>query len=286
MISAQQQTTLTGANCDIAFDNLTRQLYATDASHYQIEPAAVAFPRSNRQARALVEAAVQAGVSVTARGAGTGLTGGAVGDGLVVDFSRYNRQITDLDLERRTVQVEPGVVLDQLNDFLRPHGFCFGPDVATSARATIGGMIANDSSGAYAPVYGTTSRHVNRLEIVTADGQLETIGRMCESLAKQRELLRDIVYFHALEIAERMPSGLCKRRPGYALDRCSTEPENLVPLICGSEGTLAIITSAELKIVPLPRQRGVGLVFLRFRGGSDGGCGRTAGPETCGHRTP
>src|SRR5882724_8378245 len=147
MISAQQQATLKGSHCDIAFDNLTRQLYATDASIYQIEPIAVAFPRSTRQASALIQAAAQAGVTVIPRGAGTGLVGGAIGDGVVIDFSRYNRQITDLDLERQTVRVGAGVILDQLNNFLRPHNFRFGPDVATSARATIGGMIANNSSG-------------------------------------------------------------------------------------------------------------------------------------------
>src|SRR5262249_23081260 len=148
---------LTGTNCPVVFDNLTRQLYATDASIYQIEPLAVAFPKNARQASAIVVAAAQAGITVTPRGAGTGFGGGALGDGLVIDFSRYNRQITDLDLELRTVRVGPGVVLDHLNAFLRPHGFCFGPDVATSSRATLGGMIANNSSGSHTPVYGTTT---------------------------------------------------------------------------------------------------------------------------------
>src|SRR6266567_6232038 len=126
MTSAQQQATLTGSNCEVAFDNLTRQLYATDASIYQIEPVAVAFPRNARQARAVIEAAGQAGIPVIPRGAGTGLAGGAIGEGLVIDFARHNRQITDLDVERRTVRVGPGVVLDQLNNFLRPHGLRFG----------------------------------------------------------------------------------------------------------------------------------------------------------------
>src|SRR6266566_4423406 len=157
MTSAQQQALFTASNCEVAFDNLTRQLYATDASIYQIEPVAVAFPRNARQARAVIEAAGQAGIPVIPRGAGTGLAGGAIGEGLVIDFARHNRQITDLDLERRTVRVGPGVVLDQLNNFLRPQGFCFGPDVATSSRATLGGMIANNSSGARCPIYGTTA---------------------------------------------------------------------------------------------------------------------------------
>src|SRR5205814_8217774 len=110
---------------------------------------AVALPSNARQASRLIEAAAQAGVSVIPRGAGTGLVGGAIGDGVVIDFSRHNREISELDLERRTVRVGPGVVLDQLNNFLHPHGFCFGPDVATSSRATLGGMRANNSSGAH-----------------------------------------------------------------------------------------------------------------------------------------
>src|SRR5215469_2308663 len=105
MISTQQQSALTGANCEIAFDNLTRQLYATDASLYQIEPTAVAFPRNGRQAGDLVQAALQVGIPVIPRGAGTGLVGGAVGEGLVIDFSRHNREITDLDLERQSIRV-------------------------------------------------------------------------------------------------------------------------------------------------------------------------------------
>lgn len=262
MTSAQQQAMLRGANCEVAFDNLTRQLYATDASIYQLEPVAVAFPRNAKQASLLIDGAVQAGMSVIPRGAGTGLVGGAIGEGLVIDFSRHNRQIEDLDLERRTVRVGPGVVLDQLNNFLRPHGFCFGPDVATSARATLGGMIANNSSGAHCPVYGTTADHISELEIVADDGRVVAVGPKHDTLRKQRELVADLVYFHALEIAERLPPGLLKRRPGYGLDRCVKEPDNLNHLLCGSEGTLAAITSAELKIVPLPQKKGLGLIFF------------------------
>ena len=262
MISAQQVATLNATNCELAFDNLTRQLYATDASMYRVEPVAVAFPKDARQASVLIQAALQAGVTVIPRGAGTGLAGGAIGDGLVIDFSRHNRQITELDLERHTVRVGPGVVLDQLNNFLRPHGFRFGPDVATSSRATLGGMIANDSSGSHAPYYGTTSAHLSELEIVLADGQIASIGPKHDSLRKQRELVADLVYFHSLEIGERMPPGLIKHRSGYGLDRCVREPNNLIHLLSGSEGTLAAITSAELKIVPLPREKGLGLIFF------------------------
>src|SRR5450432_3755212 len=135
MMPTQQLATLKAANCDVAVDNLTRQLYATDASPYQIVPLAVAFPKNAKQSSSIIQAAVQAGVPVIPRGAGTGLSGGAVGEGVVVDFARHNRHIYNLDLEKRTVRVGPGAVLDQLNHFLRPEGFCFGPDVATSSRA-------------------------------------------------------------------------------------------------------------------------------------------------------
>jgi FAD/FMN-containing dehydrogenase len=123
MTSTQQLSALLAANCEVAFDNLTRQLYATDASLYQIEPLAVAFPRGTRQTIAIIEAACQTGVAIIPRGAGTGLVGGAIGDGLIIDFYRYNRGIADLDLERQTVRVGAGVVLDQLNEFLRPMDF-------------------------------------------------------------------------------------------------------------------------------------------------------------------
>lgn len=262
MTSAQQRAALAGANCEIAFDNLTRQIYATDASIYQIEPMAVAFPRNARQASALVQAALQAGVSVIPRGAGTGLVGGAIGDGLIIDFGRHNRGITDLDLDRQTVRVGPGVILDQLNNFLRPHGYCFGPDVATSSRATLGGMIANNSSGSHAPAYGTTADHVRELEIVTSAGQVVMVGPGHDTLRWERDLVRNLVYFHAATIAEWLPGGLRKRRPGYALERCVMEPNNLNHLLCGSEGTLAAITSAELSIVRLPDKKGLALIFL------------------------
>src|SRR5262249_32812447 len=150
-----------------------------------------------------------------------------------------------------TVRVGPGVVLDNLNDFLRPHGYCFGPDVATSSRATLGGMIANNSSGAHVPAYGTTADHISELEIVTADGGIVTVGAGHDTLPRQQELVENLVYFHYLEIKERRPAGLLKRWPGYGIERCARDPKNLNHLLCGSEGTLAAITSAKLKVVPL-----------------------------------
>jgi len=253
---------LNAANCEVAFDNRTRQLYATDASPYQIVPGAIAFPKNTKQAAAVIQAALVAGLPVTPRGAGTGLSGGAIGDGLIVDFARHNQQIWDFDKDRGTVRVGAGVVLDQLNKFLHAEGYCFGPDVATSSRATLGGMIANDSSGAHTPVYGTTGHHVTEIEIVMCDGKITRVGPHMDTLHLQRQLLDDLLALNSLQISERFPAGLLKRWPGYGLARAVEQPGNLIPIICGSEGTLAGIFSAELKISPLPAERGVGLIFF------------------------
>src|SRR6266699_6288008 len=261
MTSAQERK-IRQTGCDARFDNLARQLYATDASIYQIEPVGVAFPKSAQQASLIIRAAADAGLSVTPRGAGTSLVGNAIGEGLIVEFSRYNRQISDLDLERRSVRVGAGVVLDQLNHYLKPHGFSFGPDVATSSRATLGGMIANNSSGARCPVYGTTADHVISLEIVMADGGIEKIGPVHKSLSAECSKIENLIRAASAEMAERWPPGLIKRWPGYGIERFLRAPNDLTNILAGSEGTLAAIFSAELKISPLPHEKGLGLIFF------------------------
>src|SRR3984893_17020871 len=261
-MTSVQERKIRQTGCDARFDTLTRQLYATDASIYQIEPVGVAFPKSAKQASAVIRAAADAGLSVTPRGAGTSLVGNSIGEGLIVEFSRYNRQITDLDLEKRSVRVGAGVVLDQLNDLLKSHGFCFGPDVATSSRATLGGMIANNSSGAHCPIYGTTADHVVSLEIVMANGRIENIGPTDESLRAEREKIEHLIRAVNDEMAARWPPGLIKRWPGYGIERFLRAPSDLTNILAGSEGTLAAIFSAELKISPLPREKGLGLIFF------------------------
>src|SRR5580765_3596262 len=261
MTSAQERK-IRQTECDVRFDNLTRQLYSTDASIYQIHPVGAAFPKTAEQASLVIHATANAGLSITPRGAGTSLVGNAIGDGLIVDFSRHNRQITDLDLEKRSVRVGPGVVLDQLNEFLKPHGFCFGPDVATSSRATLGGMIANNSSGARCPIYGTTADHVLSLEIVLADSRVEKIGASHEPLVCERAKIEKLVRAASTEMAERWPPGLIKRWPGYGIERFLRVPNDLTNILAGSEGTLAAIFSAELKISSLPHEKGLGLIFF------------------------
>jgi FAD/FMN-containing dehydrogenase/Fe-S oxidoreductase len=251
---------LEAIDCEVRTDNLTRQLYATDASHYRIEPVAVAFPRNPAQARAAMLAAREADIPLIPRGAGSGLAGGAVGDGLVMDFSRHMRNISELNLEEATLRVEPGVVLDQLNAYLKPHGRRFGPDVATSSRATLGGMIANNSSGA--PYFGLTCDHVLELDILLADGTQHSVSSTSAALPDIQRRLAAAVGNQSSEIRERMPAGLLKRWPGYALDRYLRDTRNLAHLIGGSEGTLALILSAKLRIVPIPREQGIGLAFF------------------------
>ncbi len=250
------------SGCEVRRDRLVRALFATDASIYRVEPAAVAFPRSTEEVSAVLRAAVDAGMPITMRGAGTGLVGGALGEGLVVDASRHLTSIEDLDLETGTVCVGAGVVLDRLNAFVAPHGLWFGPDVATSSRATLGGMIANNSSGARAPVYGTTTDHVAALELVLADGTVAWVGAGADGLPDVRQAADEIVARAADAIAERMPEGLVKRWPGYGLDDALRSPGDVTRLVAGSEGTLAAVTRAVLRIVPKPRTRR--LVVIAF----------------------
>ncbi|MEK7795361.1 MAG: FAD-binding oxidoreductase, partial [Candidatus Hydrogenedentota bacterium] len=246
----------------VRFDDLTRQLYATDASIYQVEPLAVAFPKSPDDTSKLVRACGEAGVPLISRGAGTGLSGGAIGEGVIADFSRFNRGVSGFDPERRTIHVEAGVVLDQLNAFLKPQGLCFGPDVATSSRATLGGMIANNSSGARAPVYGATIDHVESLDVVLADGRAATIGSGGDTFGDLFERATTLICAREAEVRARLPVGIVKRWPGYGFERWFRNGPGLMQLLGGSEGTLACITGATLRLAPLPQRKSVGVLFF------------------------
>lgn len=248
------------SGCEVRTDALSRQLFATDASIYQIVPLGVAFPKSPEEAAAVVRAAAEESVPIIPRGAGTGLAGGAVGAGLIVDFSRHNRGISEFDAETHSVRVGAGVVLDQLNTFLQPHGFRFGPDVATSSRATLGGMIGNNSSGSHVPVYGTTVDHVRSLDIVLAGGKTVTVGPGDDGLPEVRQHVEMLVDLNQEAIEEAFPPGLLKRWPGYGVERWLRSSPDLSRIVAGSEGTLAAVVSAELNLVPLPKRKGLGVI--------------------------
>lgn len=253
---------LADTQCDIRFDDLSCALYATDASIYQIRPFGVAFPKDAKEVSALVRASAAESLPLIPRGAGTGLAGGAIGQGLVMDLSLHHRAITDLNIDARTVRVGAGVVLDDLNTFLRPHGLAFGPDVATSSRATFGGMIGNNSSGARCPLYGTTIDHIRSTELVLPDGRIVDTGPDSPAV---RELLARImrrVEMQSPRIRERFHDRINKRWTGYGLDRLLRAPNDFTRLVGASEGTLGTIVSAELNLVPLPRAKALGLVFF------------------------
>src|SRR5690349_9880862 len=161
---------------EVRFDRGTRGLYSTDASLYQIEPLGVVVPRTVDDVAATVRIAAEEGVPVLPRGAATSLSGQTVGPAVVLDFSKYLNRIGVVDCDRMTVRVEPGVVLDRLNAHLKPLGLMFGPDVSTGDRATIGGMIGNNSAGARSLRYGKTVDHVRSLDVVLDDGTPATFG--------------------------------------------------------------------------------------------------------------
>jgi FAD/FMN-containing dehydrogenase/Fe-S oxidoreductase len=258
---------------DVRFDRLSRAIYATDASIYEIVPAGVVMPRSVNDVIATVNECRRLGVCVTARGAGTGLTGGALGAGVSIDLSRFMNRIGAVDVGGRTIQVEPGVVLDELNAALKPHGLHFGPDVATSSRATLGGMIANNSCGAYSIHYGRTVDHVESLDVVLGDGNPVRFGGpsgqpdpepwgtakgRAKPMEQELERIRDAFF---PDIQARFPKVL-RSNGGYGLDRLGPPgtPIDANRILCGSEGTLGIVVGARLKLVPLPAFRGLAVL--------------------------
>jgi FAD/FMN-containing dehydrogenase/Fe-S oxidoreductase len=243
---------------EILRDPFSRGRYSTDASIYQIMPSAVAIPRVKDDIFAALELARSEGLCVTGRGGGTSQCGQTVNTGLIVDNSRHFNRILKIDVEGRRAIVEPGVVLDELNRALKPHGLWFPVDVSTASRATIGGMAANNSCGGRSLRYGTMRSNVLAIDAILADG---TEARFAEvqggHLANHpaADILNDMLAIgteHAALIDTRFPK-LNRRVGGYNLDALvpgNTAP-NLSHLLVGSEGTLAYFTAIELKLWPL-----------------------------------
>jgi len=253
---------------DVRFDGVSRALYSTDASVYQIEPIGVALPRSRDDLQRLVQICARANCPITMRGGGTSQAGQAIGEGLIVDTSKYLTAILELNVQDKWVRVEPGVVLDELNAQLRPHSLRFAPDVSTASRATIGGMMANNSSGARSVIYGKTIDHVIEQEVVLSDGSVVTLGPLADGElatkcagdtleARCYRTVAELASKHQDEIERRYPKVL-RRVGGYNLDDFRPgRPFNLARLMVGSEGTLGVVLSAKLKLVPLPRAKAV-----------------------------
>jgi FAD/FMN-containing dehydrogenase/Fe-S oxidoreductase len=253
---------------EVRFDPFSRTLYSTDASIYQIEPIGVVLPRHADDVVATVEVARQHGVPVLPRGGGTGLAGQTIGKAIIIDMSNYMHQITELNTEEHWAWVQPGVVQDQLNAYLRPHGFLFGPDTSTSSRATIGGMIGNNSAGARSVIYGKTIDHVLEVKVVLSDGSTAHFQPVEKGLLEQKmrgQTLEAQVYREVTRLArdnreaiqERYPK-ILRRVSGYNLDEFLGDgPFNIAKMVVGSEGTLAAVVAAKVRIMPLPKATSV-----------------------------
>src|SRR5438874_5884849 len=175
---------------EVRFDDTSRRLYSTDASHYQIEPLGVVIPKTADDLAITVQIASELGIPITARGAGTSLSGQAIGPGVVIDCSKYLNRVGEVDVSGRRVRVQPGVVRDHLNRELAKYGLIFGPDVATASRATRGGMVGNSSAGARSIVYGQTVDHVRSLTAVLSDGSRVTFGPLTPAESERKLELR------------------------------------------------------------------------------------------------
>ena len=240
---------------EVMLDPFSRGRYATDASHYQIMPAAVAVPRSADDIGRAMEAAREAGLPVTMRGGGTSQCGQTINSGMVIDCSKHLNRILELDVAGRRALVEPGIVLDDLNRQLQPHGLWFPVDVSTSSRATLGGMAGNNSCGARSLRYGTTRDNVQALSGFLADGTGFDFGPGSGNRVPEHLLRRmlDLGARETDEIARRFPK-VQRRVGGYNLDALvpGAAPVNLAHLLIGSEGTLAVSTAIEIRLSPLP----------------------------------
>jgi len=250
------QSLKTRVHGEVRFDRASRLMYSTDASIYEIEPIGVVIPRTHEDVFATMEIARDFKVPVLPRGGGTSLAGQTVGDAVVIDMSKHLNRVVEVNTEERWAIVEPGVVQEQLNLHLKPKGFLFGPDTSTANRATIGGMMGNNSAGSHSIVYGKTIDHVLQMDVVLASGEGRTLGEMKIEEAVARGGLEgriaDIVHANRGEIDRRFPK-IMRRVSGYNLDEFVRNGKfNLVKLMVGSEGTLAAVHQAKVRIEPRP----------------------------------
>ncbi|KPQ26301.1 MAG: FAD/FMN-containing dehydrogenase [Halomonas sp. HL-48] len=258
---------------EVLFDQATRGRYSTDASIYQVTPVGVVIPRHQQDLKIALDIARDAKVPILARGAGTSQCGQTVGEALVIDTTRWLNDIVEFDAEARTVVVEPGMVLDHLNAWLKPHGLWYPVDVSTSAQCTIGGMAGNNSCGSRSIFYGNMVHNVLGVEALLADGSAASFGfvdSLAEGSQEQRlaQKVRAIAERVGPEIRDHFPKVL-RRVGGYNLDLfdCQNpmpyDPDNranLAHLLVGSEGTLGVSQRIKLRLSPLPEQKVLGVV--------------------------
>jgi FAD/FMN-containing dehydrogenase/Fe-S oxidoreductase len=254
---------------EVRLDPLGRGLYATDASIYQVFPLGVVVPRDADDVQAVLALCREAGIPVLPRGGGTSQCGQTVGEAVVLDCSRHLRRILDVDVAGKVARVQPGLVLDDLNRALRPYRLFFPVDPSTASRATLGGMAANNSSGARSIRYGNMVHNVRSIEAILADGTAARFGPPGGGEGPEVQALRGrleaIAAREAKEIRARFPKVL-RRVGGYNLDHLLVPSPNLAELLVGSEGTLAFFTELELPLQSLPPATALGIChFPRFR---------------------
>ncbi len=270
---------------DLYYDTTMRTLYATDASAYRELPLAVAIPKSVNDIRQLISFAHKEKISLIPRTAGTSLAGQVVGSGIIVDVSKHFTRILELNKGEKWVRVQPGVIRDELNMFLKPHGLLFGPETSTANRAMIGGMVGNNSCGSNSIVYRSTREHLLEVKALLSDGSevefkalnIDEFHSKCEGESLEAKIYRNIRsmlsnYENQVEIRKEFPKRSIERRnTGYAIDvlletapfTAGSDDFNFCKLIAGSEGTLAFITEIKLNVVALPPKE-VGLLCVHF----------------------
>ncbi len=266
---------------EVLFDSFSRGRYATDASIYQIQPIGVVLPRNEQDVVRSLQIAADHGVPVVPRGAGTSQGGQVLGEALILDTSKYLTTIVSFEPDMRSVSVEPGLVLDELNTFLEPHGLFFPVDVATSNRATIGGMAGNNSAGARSIRYGHMVSNVHAIDALLADGSQFRFAEVAPSdphttsrgdRSRYTDLVsrkRSLYTREAEEIDRRFPK-VVRNVAGYNIDRIGRQPFNMADLLIGSEGTLAWFTRLHLELQPFPAHRVLGVChFPTFRAAAD-----------------
>tara|TARA_R110001583_G_scaffold58103_1_gene173454 strand:+ start:26505 stop:29408 length:2904 start_codon:yes stop_codon:yes gene_type:complete len=251
---------------ELVNDNLHRIIYATDASAYRELPLAVIYPKSSEDIEKVVLFANQNNMTIIPRAAGTSLAGQVVGNGIILDVSKYMTSILELNEEEKWVIVEPGVVLDELNNYLKPFGLFFGPETSTANRCCIGGMLGNNSCGSHSLVYGATREHTIETNVILSDGSSTVFKKISKGEVYKKAKgngieadihgkLVDILSDDKLvqEIEDSFPEKeLTRRNTAYALDEIKLDDFNLAKLFAGSEGTLGIATEIKLSLVDLP----------------------------------
>ncbi|NJC73933.1 FAD-binding oxidoreductase [Planosporangium thailandense] len=251
---------------DVDFGSTARAMYGADASNYRRIPLGVVFPRTADDVAATLRLCRDAGVPVTMRGGGTSIAGNSIGPGVVIDTSRHLNRLLDIDPDRRTARVEPGLVLTSLTRATAAHGLTFGPDPSTASRCTLGGMIGNNACGTHSVAWGTTADNVESLDLICADGTPLTVGSYTAREWQDKLALagREGELFRALDELEGRHrqtwrtelSDYSRRVSGYGVERLLAERgRSVAKALVGTEGTCAIVVGATLRLVPLPKVR-------------------------------